>query len=61
MNADALSQLPKAVTTSSDQLAGELVQLINYLLTAPVTAAKIERETEKDPTGKKIHKYGGIS
>ena len=41
-NADALSRLPRAVTTVSAHLPGELIQLINYLTTAPVTAVQIE-------------------
>ena len=39
----------RPVTTYSDILTGELVQLTNYLVPAPVTAVQIVRETEKDP------------
>ena len=56
-NADALSRLPRPVTTFSDRLPGELVQLINYLVPAPVTAVKIERETEKDPILGQVKRY----
>ena len=56
-NADALSRLPRAVTTVSDHIPGELIQLINYLTTAPVTALQIERETEKDPVLGQVKRY----
>ena len=56
-NANALSRLPRAVTTVSDHLPGELIQLINYLTTAQVTAVQIEQETEKDPVLGQVKKY----
>ena len=56
-NADALSRLPRPVTTFSDHLPGELIQLINYLTPAPVTAGQIEKETKKDPILGQVKRY----
>ena len=50
-NADALSHLPRTVTTTCtyNGLQGELVQLINHLQTTCITAEEIKCWIEKDP------------
>ena len=41
-NADALSRLPLPISTSSDVLPGELVQLINHLSSTPATTQQVK-------------------
>ena len=56
-NADALSQLPQPITTVSDRLLGDLVQLVNHLSTTTITANHIRRWTDTDPTLSKVCQY----
>ena len=45
-NADALSRLPRPITTSSDCLPGDLIHLVKHL---SATAMNIKHWTDKDP------------
>ena len=56
-NADALSRLPRAVTTSADCLPGDLAHLINHLSATTVSAANIKDWTAKDPLLSKVRRY----
>ena len=56
-NADALSRLPRAHTTSADRLPGDLVHLIDHLSTTAVNAASIRLWTDKDPLLSRVKKY----
>jgi len=48
-NADALSRLPRSVTTSSDCLPGDWVHLLDHLTSATVNAAHIKQWTDTNP------------
>ena len=48
-NVDALSRLPRPVTSNSDKLPGDLVHLIDHLSTTAVNAEAIKDWTSKDP------------
>ena len=48
-NADALSRLPRPVTTSSDCVPQDLVLVINHLSSTTVSAANIKQWTAEDP------------
>ena len=56
-NADALSRLPRPVTTSSDKLPGDLVHLTEHLSATAVNAEAIKNWTSKDPILSKVRKY----
>ena len=56
-NADALSRLPRPVTTSADCLPGDLAHLINHLSATPVSAANIKAWTARDPLLSKVRRY----
>ena len=55
-NADALSRLPIPVTTSSDCLPGELINLLDHLSTTLLTATEIKQHTDSDPTLAKVRR-----
>ena len=56
-NADALSRLPRPVTTTYTGLPGELVQLMNHLKTTCVSAEEIKCWTEKDPLLSRVCRF----
>ena len=56
-NADALSRLPRPVTTNSDKLPGDLVHLIDHLSTTAVNAEAIKDWTSKDPVLSQVRRY----
>ena len=56
-NADALSRLARAHTTSADQLTRDLVHLIDHLSTTTVNAASIRLWTDKDPLLSRVKRY----
>lgn len=47
-NADALSRLPRPVTTSSDTVPAEIVHLMDHLSTTTCNASNIKEWTAKD-------------
>ena len=55
-NADALSRLPLPVTTSSDCLHGELVNLLDHLSTTLLSGTEIRQHTNRDPILTKVRK-----
>lgn len=48
-NADALSRLPRPVTTSQDHFPADLTLLLNHLSSMSISAANIKEWTSKDP------------
>lgn len=48
-NADALSRLPRPLSTSSDRLPGELVQLLNFVSSTQLSVENIKLWTSRDP------------
>ena len=56
-NADALSRLPRPVTTSSDKLPGDLVHLMDHLSVTTVNAITIKSWTAKDPVLSQVSRY----
>ena len=56
-NADGLSRLPRPLTTSSDQLPGEWIQLVDHLSSTTINAAHIKRWTATDPILSRIQHY----
>ena len=56
-NADALSRLPRSVTTNSDKLPGDLVHLMNHLSVTTVNANAIRIWTSKDPVLSQVSRY----
>ena len=56
-NADALSRLPRPVTTNSDKLPGDLVHLVDHLSTTAVNAEAIKDWTSKDPVLSQVRRY----
>ena len=48
-NVDALSRLPRPVTTTADRLPGDLVHLIDHLSTTTINAEKIKSGRRKTP------------
>ena len=55
-NADALCCLPIPVTTSSDCLPGELINLLDHLSTTLLTATEIKQHTDSDPILAKVRR-----
>ncbi len=56
-NADALSQLPRPVTTTSDCLPGELVHILHHLSSSCVSASDIKTWTDKDRLLSQVRRY----
>ena len=56
-NTDALSRLPRKVTTDSDCIPGDLVQLLNYLSTTTISSEHIKRWIDTDPTLSRVCQY----
>ena len=56
-NADALSRLPRSVTTKSDCLPGELIQLVHYMQSTPVRATEIRKWIEQDPILAQVKRF----
>ncbi len=56
-NADALSRLPRPITTNSDGLPDELAQLVLHLSTTSVSAGAIKDWTAKDPVLSQVLRY----
>ncbi len=56
-NADALSRFPRPVTTSSDKLPGDLVQLGHHLEATTVNAKQIKLWTDRDPILSQVKKF----
>lgn len=48
-NADALSRLPRPVTTSSDRVPTDLIHLLNHLSSTTISSANIKKWTSEDP------------
>ena len=56
-NADALSRLPRPVTTSSDRTPANLIHLMEHLSTTTCNAASIKEWTSKDPVLSQVYRY----
>ena len=56
-NADALSHLPRKVTTNSDCIPGDLVHLLNHLSTTTISSEHIKRWTDTDTTLSRVCQY----
>ena len=56
-NVDALSRLPRSVTTSLDKLPGDLVHLMDHLSVTTVNANAIRLWTSKDPVLSQVSRY----
>ena len=56
-NADALSRLPRPVTTTADRLPGDLVHLIDHLSATSVNAENIREWTSKDSILSQVKRY----
>ena len=56
-NADALSRLPRPVTTEDDGVPAELVHLVLHLSSTPISAGHIKHWTMKDPVLSKVLRY----
>ena len=56
-NADALSRLPRSVTTSSDSTPADIIHLMEHLSTTSCTAAHIKEWTSKDPLLSQVYRY----
>ena len=56
-NADALSRLPRPVTTAYDKSPGDLVQLVHHLEATTVSANQIKVWTDRDPILSHVKKF----
>ena len=56
-NADALSRLPRATTSTATPKPAEVVHLMEYLDTTPISSTQIRRLTERDPELSKIREW----
>ena len=56
-NADALSRLPRATTSKATPKPAEVVHLMEYLDTTPISSTQIRRLTECDPELSKIREW----
>ena len=56
-NADALSRLPRPITTSSDRLPGNLVHLLDHLSSTTFDATSIKKWTNTDPVLAQVRNY----
>ena len=56
-NADALSRLPQADTSSDNGLPGDIIQLINHLSTTVISCSHIRKWTNRDPVLSKLKQY----
>ena len=56
-NADALSRLPRPVTTSSDMIPGDIIHLVNHLSGTSVNVECIKRWTRNDRVLTKVYNY----
>ena len=56
-NADALSRLPRPVSTSSDSTPADLVLLMDHLSGTTCCAAHIKEWTAKDPILSQVYRY----
>ena len=56
-NADALSRLPRSITTSSDCISGDLIHLIHHLFTVAINADKIKERNKRDPILSMVYYY----
>ena len=57
-NADALSRLPRPVTTTSDCLPGDLVQLLAHLSNSvSLDAVTIKEQSDKDTVLSRLRRY----
>ena len=56
-NADALSRLPRPVTTMYDKSPGDLVQLVHHLEATTVSANEIKVWTDRDPILSQVKKF----
>ena len=56
-NADVLSRLPQAQTTSSDCLPGDLVHLMNHLSNTAASSDKVRLWIDRDPILSQVKKY----
>ena len=59
-NADALSRLPRPVTTSSDMIPGDIIHLVNHLSGTSVNVECIKRWTRNDRVLTKVYNYDGL-
>jgi len=56
-NADALSRLPRPVTTSSDVMPAEIVHLLEHLSTTTCNASNIKEWTAKDTVLSQVYRF----
>ena len=56
-NADALSRLPRPVTTSNDCTPADVVAVVEQLSSSAVDAQTIKQWTIKDPTLSCVHRF----
>ena len=56
-NADALSRLPRPITTSAVQLPRNLVHLLDHLSATTFSAAYIKKWTDADPILSRVRKF----
>ena len=56
-NADALSRLPRAVTTSGVRVPGDLIHLVDHLSTTTVRAESVKEWMTKDPSLAQVRRY----
>ena len=56
-NADALSRLPRPITTSSDRLPGNLVHLLDHLSSTTFDATFIKKWTNTDPVLAQVRNF----
>ena len=56
-NADALSRLPRPVTTATDDTCTELVNLVQHMSSTCVSALHIKDCTTKDPLLSKVRRF----
>ena len=56
-NADALSRLPRPVTTANECVPADVVAVIDHLSTTAVDAQAIKEWTAKDPTLSCVHRF----
>ena len=57
-NVDALSRLPRPVTTPSDCLPGDLINLLTHLsTTTSLSAINIKELTDKDAVLSRVRRY----
>ena len=55
MYIDALSRLPRSITTSLNCIPGDLVHLINHLSTTAISSDEIKEWTKRDPILLKVY------